>query len=66
MLLSTPSAPMAIAVATIAELDRPFGVIAGIKPTSMETVLTSVVDSSAGGERPLRPCEPPPSAPGPR
>ena len=50
-------------VGTIAELDRPFGAIAGIKPTSMETVLTAVVDSSGGGKQALRPCEPPPGAP---
>jgi len=43
-------------VGAIAELDRPFGPIAGIEPTSMESVLTSVVQSSASDESVLRPC----------
>ncbi len=46
-------------VGAIAELDRPFGSIAGIKPTSMESVLTAVVQSSASDESVLRPCEAP-------
>jgi hypothetical protein len=43
-------------VGAIAELDRPFGSIAGIEPTSMESVLTSVVESSRSDESVLRPC----------
>ena len=46
-------------VGAIAELDRPFGAIAGIKPTSMETVLTAVVGSSHTDENVLRPCAAP-------
>jgi hypothetical protein len=46
-------------IGAIAELDRPFGAIAGIKPTSMETVLTAVVASSPADEDVLRPCDPP-------
>lgn len=49
-------------VGAIAELDRPFGAIAGIKPTSMETVLTAVVGSSSTDQEVLRPCEAPAGA----
>lgn len=43
-------------VGAIAELDRPFGSIAGIEPTSMKSVLTSVVESSDTDPSVLRPC----------
>jgi hypothetical protein len=49
-------------IGAIAELDRAFGAIAGLRPTSMETVLTAVVASSSADEDVLRPCDPPAGA----
>lgn len=45
-------------VGAIAELDRPFASIIGLQPTAMESVLTSVVQSSNQSGAVLAPCRP--------
>lgn len=45
-------------VGAIAELDRPFASIIGLQPRAMESVLTSVVQSSTQSSAALRPCTP--------
>ena len=47
-------------VGAIAELDRPFASLIGLQPRAMESVLTSVVQSSAQSATALRPCTPVP------
>jgi len=47
-------------VGAIAELDRPFASVIGLQPRAMESVLTSVVESSSNSAAALRPCAPPP------
>jgi hypothetical protein len=43
-------------VGAIAELDRPFGAVIGLQPRAMESVLTSVVQSSTNSAAAFRPC----------
>ena len=45
-------------VGAIAELDRPFASIIGLQPRAMESVLTSVVQSSTQSTAVLGPCTP--------
>ena len=45
-------------VGAIAELDRPFASLIGLQPRAMESVLSSVVQSSSGGATALKPCAP--------
>ncbi len=45
-------------VGALAELDRPFAPIIGLQPRGMESVLTSVVQSSSSAGNVLRPCTP--------
>ena len=45
-------------VGAIAELDRPFASVIGLEPRAMESVLTSVVQSSTGAAKVLGPCAP--------
>lgn len=47
-------------VVALAELDRPFASTIGLKPRAMESVLTSVVQSSNVAPSVLAPCAPPP------
>jgi hypothetical protein len=43
-------------VGALAELDRPFASVIGLQPHGMESVLTSVVQSSSNSAGALRPC----------
>jgi hypothetical protein len=43
-------------VGALAELDRPFASVIGLQPQAMESVLTSVVQSSSQSAAVLRPC----------
>jgi hypothetical protein len=45
-------------VGAIAELDRPFASVIGLQPRAMESVLTSVVQSSTQSATVFRPCSP--------
>jgi hypothetical protein len=43
-------------VGALAELDRPFASVIGLQPHAMESVLTSVVQSSSQSAAVFRPC----------
>ncbi len=45
-------------VGSLAELDRPFASVIGLQPRAMESVLTSVVQSSSQSPAVFRPCTP--------
>jgi len=47
-------------VGALAELDRPFASVIGLQPRAMESVLTSVVQSSTQSAAVFRPCTPAP------
>jgi hypothetical protein len=56
--LVTSLALLVAMVGAIAELDRPFAPVIGLKPSAMESVLTSVVQSSTQSAAALAPCKP--------
>lgn len=56
--LITSLALLVAMVGAIAELDRPFAPTIGLKPSAMESVLTSVVQSSTQSAAALAPCKP--------
>jgi hypothetical protein len=56
--LVTSLALLVAMVGAIAELDRPFAPVIGLKPAAMESVLTSVVQSSTQSAAALAPCKP--------
>jgi hypothetical protein len=54
-LLASPALLVAM-VGALAELDRPFASIIGLQPRAMDSVLTSVVQSSNQSPAVFRPC----------
>jgi hypothetical protein len=50
------SGPALVVVGAFAELDRPFASVIGLHPRAMESVLTSVVQSSKQSPTVFRPC----------